>query len=210
VLAGLMLLAAAGQVWSAQAEAEERTRTGPLPRSSRVRLAGWTVAGAVALAPFAAAVVDPDAPTNPAFGATAERLSSAGSHRYAYWKIALETFADEPALGVGAGGFGTAWLAHREIDENVRDAHSLVLETAAELGVVGLALLALLVAGVVLALVRFGRGDPGLAAGPTAALAVWAAHAAIDWDWEMPALTLVAVACAGLLLSDAATRPRAG
>jgi hypothetical protein len=28
-------------------------------------------------------------------------------------------------------------------------------------------------------------------------------HACLDWDWEMPALTLVAVACAGALLSAA-------
>src|SRR3712207_7438409 len=42
---------------------------------------------------------------------------------------------------------------------------------------------------VVAALTRVARADPGLAAGPTAGLAVWAAHSAIDWDWEVPALT---------------------
>jgi hypothetical protein len=30
---------------------------------------------------------------------------------------------------------------------------------------------------------------------------VWAAHSAIDWDWEMPAVTLVAAVLAGHLLA---------
>ena len=45
------------------------------------------------------------------------------------------------------------------------------------------------------------RYDPGLAAGPIAGLTLWALHAAIDWDWEMPALTLAAVVLAGMLVS---------
>jgi hypothetical protein len=30
---------------------------------------------------------------------------------------------------------------------------------------------------------------------------VWTAHSAIDWDWEMPALTLVAALLAGIALA---------
>jgi hypothetical protein len=40
-----------------------------------------------------------------------------------------------------------------------------------------------------------------VAAGPAAALVAFALHAGIDWDWELPALTLVAMTLAGLLLS---------
>jgi len=39
-----------------------------------------------------------------------------------------------------------------------------------------------------------------LAAGPAAACLVWAVHAGVDWDWEMPALTGIAVLLAGVLL----------
>jgi O-antigen ligase len=156
----------------------------------------------MALAPFGAGLLDRNSePVNPAFGATAERLGSSGSHRYTYWRVALQAFADDPAIGLGAGGFQTAWLERRDIDESVRDAHSLPLETAAELGLLGLLLLALSAGGVVAAIRRLGRSDPALAAGPTAALAVWAAHASIDWDWEMPAVTLVAAVLAGVLLA---------
>jgi hypothetical protein len=50
------------------------------------------------------------------------------------------------------------------------------------------------------------RLDPAMAAGPAAALTAWAFHSAIDWDWEMPALTLVAVVLAGALLAGADVR----
>jgi hypothetical protein len=202
VVLGVMLAAAAGQAWSAQSESDATTRTGPLPGFGRLRTLAWVAAVLLALAPFAAGVLDRnEEPTNPAFGATAERLSSSGSHRYTYWRVALETFADDPAVGIGAGGFQAAWLERRDIDESVRDAHSLPLETAAELGVVGLLFLGMLVGGVIVAIRRVGLTDPALAAGPAAALAVWASHTAIDWDWEMPAVTLVAAVLAGVLLA---------
>jgi len=97
------------------------------------------------------------------------------------------------------------WLRERPFRESVRDAHSLYLETAAELGLVGLAALALLLGGVAAAARRAG---PAMA-GPVAALAAFALHTGVDWDWEMPALTLVALVLAALVL--AATSPeRAG
>jgi O-antigen ligase len=89
-----------------------------------------------------------------------------------------------------------------------REAHSLYLGTLAELGLTGFAALLAFMGGVAAALWRFWRDRPGLAAGPAAALALWAVHAGIDWDWEMPALTLVALAlaCAVLAWNGAATR----
>jgi O-antigen ligase len=134
-----------------------------------------------------------------------QRLASVQSNRYAYWRIAVEAFADQPLTGEGSGGFRTAWLREREFRESVRDAHSLYLETAAELGLVGLLALGLLVAGCALAAVRAGAA----AAGSVAALAAFALHAGIDWDWELPALTLVALALAASLM-EPSTRARAG
>ena len=44
-------------------------------------------------------------------------------------------------------------------------------------------------------------------AGAAAALAVYALHAGIDWDWEMPALTLLALVLAGALIAGASATP---
>jgi O-antigen ligase len=137
----------------------------------------------------------------PAAGETSARLGSVGSNRYEYWKVALKVAADHPIAGVGTSGFAVEWLKRRNIDDAVHDAHSLELETLAELGLVGFALLCALLISVALAARRVHRYDPGLAAGPIAGLTLWALHAAIDWDWEMPALTLAAVVLAGMLVS---------
>jgi hypothetical protein len=131
--------------------------------------------------------------------AGAQRLASVQSNRYAYWKVAAAGFAAHPLQGEGSGSFRLVWLRERDFLESVRDAHSLYLETAAELGLVGLVGLAALVGGCAVAAVRAGPALPGAAA----ALATYAVHAGIDWDWEMPALTLVALALAGRLIAAA-------
>ena len=138
---------------------------------------------------------------SPATGADPERLRSIESNRYRYWDVALQTFADHPLAGAGAGAFAVEWLKVPDRPDAASDAHSLYLETAAELGVVGLALLLLLLAGVAAAGVRLQRRDAGAAAGVVAALAAWAFHAGLDWDWEMPAVTLVALALAAALVA---------
>jgi len=184
-------------VLATRAERGMADRPLPLPR-----WAGWAALAAIAallVVPIAAAGGRQQAP--PATGATNERFASLGSNRYGYWRVAIDTGLDHPLEGIGASGFRVAWLQHRDVDENVRDAHSLELETFAELGLVGVALLAALLGGVALSARAAHRVDPVLAAGPAAALTAWAFHSAIDWDWEMPALTLVAVVLAGALLA---------
>jgi O-antigen ligase len=130
----------------------------------------------------------------PAQGADPSRLVSAQSNRYEYWRVAFSAFGDHPLNGGGSGSFRTVWLRERTIDETVRDAHSLYFETAAELGIVGLAALAVFLFGIV----SMARSSPG-AGGAIGALAVYAVHAGLDWDWEMPALTLVALTLAARL-----------
>jgi O-antigen ligase len=133
--------------------------------------------------------------------AGASRLTTLQSNRYAYWRVAMRAFAHEPLRGVGAGGWAVWWLRYRPFSESAQDAHSLPLQTLAELGIVGLALLAAFLAGVGLAARDAFRAHPALAAGPVAAFVVWLAHQPLDWDWQMPALTLFAIVLAGSLLA---------
>jgi len=129
------------------------------------------------------------------------RFTTLQSNRYAYWRVAFRAFRSEPIRGVGAGGWAVWWLRYRPFDESAQDAHSLPLQTLAELGLVGVALLLTFAGGVALAVVRALRANPAIAAGPAAALVVYAIHAPLDWDWEMPALTLVAIMLAGFTIA---------
>ena len=131
----------------------------------------------------------------------ASRYATLQSNRYAYWRVALHAFGDAPLRGVGAGGWAVYWLRLRPFDEGAQDAHSLYLQTAAELGLVGLVLLAAFLGGVGWAARDAMRVAPGLAAGPIAGFVTWAAHVSLDWDWQMPAVTLMAMVLAGTLLS---------
>ncbi len=68
---------------------------------------------------------------------TPNRLTAIASVRARYWKEALQIFDAHPALGVGAGGYSTARLRYRTETLNVRHAHGYIVQTMAELGVVG-------------------------------------------------------------------------
>jgi len=78
---------------------------------------------------------------------TPDRLTAVASVRARYWKEALEVFQANPALGAGAEGYATAHLRYRHETLTVTHAHGFVVQTLADLGVVGLVVsLALLLA----------------------------------------------------------------
>jgi peptidoglycan/LPS O-acetylase OafA/YrhL len=164
----------------------------------RAAVAGLAIA---VVLPFAAAVADREDGASETFGATTARLTDAGSNRAHYWGAALRRVADDPLVGGGAGSFEATWLRERTIDERVRNAHSLELETAAELGLVGLALLAAMLVAVALTARRALAFDPAPVVGAAAALATWLLGASLDWHWQIPAVTGIAAILAGLLLA---------
>lgn len=131
------------------------------------------------------------------FGASGERLTQLGSNRGEYWRVAVDQLGSRPFVGHGAGSFADAWLRERTIGENVVNAHSLWLETGAELGIAGLLLLLLAAAGTVVA----ARRSPATAA--VGAVAAYATVASVDWHWQIPALTGVAIVQLGVVLGSA-------
>jgi hypothetical protein len=143
----------------------------------------------------------------PAFGANARRLGSVESNRTAYWAVAFRTFAHHPLNGHGSASFQVDWARERKIKDPAKDAHSLYFETAGELGLVGLALLAALIYGVAACAVRAHRRLPELSAGWVAALCAWAVHAGLDWDWEMPGVALIGLLLAGALIAGGEGTP---
>jgi hypothetical protein len=138
--------------------------------------------------------------------ASASRFTSVSSRRFEYWRVGAAAFVENPVKGVGAGGYRVVWRKERHVNEGVQEVHSLVLEMATELGVVGLVLLALLLGGVAAAGRHALRAGAPVAAGACAACSAWLMHALIDWDLQLPAVTLPAVVLAGALLAASELR----
>jgi hypothetical protein len=139
---------------------------------------------------------------------TRRLLNASGNERSAYWQVAAGMVAREPLLGEGAGSYARWWTQERPSESGARNAHNLYLETLAELGPAGL----LLVAGalaVPFGALRRARGVPHVPAA-AAALGVFAAHAALDWDWQIPLLTLPAVWLGVALVLSAPATPATG
>jgi hypothetical protein len=202
-LAAICLLAAILSFWSARDERRREARTARLPLSRHAGLAA-TAAVVAGLSVFVAvAANEPQGATGGRPQAGAQRYTTLQSNRYAYWRVARKAFLAHPLKGVGSSGFRVEWLRRRPFVESVHDAHSLYLETAAELGLVGLAFLGTALGGVAVAARRGHRADAVLVAGPIAGLAMWAVHAGVDWDWEMPGVTIAVLVLAGLVLARA-------
>lgn len=191
-------------------------------RSNRIVGGGLVVVAVVAVAGFLASTGDPaewigqkvDQFRNegtPDLSADANRFSlNTGSQRLDLWEIALDDGAANPLLGDGGGGYQYSYLEDRDVAaQNARDAHSVELETLAELGLPGLVLLAMALAGAVIGALRARRLGPAAASLSAAALTVfayWLVHASIDWFWAYPAITapvfaLMGSACAPALLA---------
>jgi hypothetical protein len=114
------------------------------------------------------------------------------------WSVARQAAVANPVLGIGAGGFDRVWWRDRPVRRGAREAHSLYLETLAELGPLGVALLGTALAVPLVAAARARRAP--LVPAAAGAYTAYLVHAGVDWDWEVPAVTLAALACAGALL----------
>jgi hypothetical protein len=194
LLAAIMAVACWGQ-WVLQ---RRPMVSGPLRLP---RAAPWLAVGLICAGLAGAIVVGAKEHSTAALSRGTSRYTTLESNRYAYWRVAFKAFEAEPLHGVGAGGWAVWWLRYRPVDEGSTDAHSLPFQTLAELGAIGIALLASFVGGVILAAVRAMRARPALAAGPVAALVAYIVHAPLDWDWQMPALSLVAFVLAGMVIA---------
>jgi hypothetical protein len=118
-----------------------------------------------------------------------------GHERTAYWHVAVREAKANPVAGSGAGTFADWWLRDRPLPVSTREAHSLYLETTAELGPIGLALV--LSALALPAAIAIRRRQPVLAA----LLVAYAAGAAFDFHWELAGATAPAMLAAGTAVS---------
>ena len=198
-IALVVLLAIAAPAAFAAARAPRSDDT--LPWAGRLGRFAAAIVAAVVIGLVVGGLAEKPSAAELAAGAQAKRLTTVSSNRYEYWRIGLEAFGDHPLGGLGAGGFRVHWLKHRTIPDVVHDVHSLELEQAAELGIAGLLAFLALLAGAVMAGRDALRRHPRAATGAAAAALVWLLHASIDWDWQLPAVSMPAIALTAALVA---------
>jgi hypothetical protein len=185
---------------------------------SRTRTIAFSAGGVAALLAVAVAVGAYDLPdrvadqrrafvegnTPPGGQDLRTRLTEVGNNgRIDIWRVALREADAHPWRGGGAGTYQLDWERGRPAPPaKVVDAHSLYYEVRAELGWIGIALLFVVFAvplGVAVSRL-WGPGRHAHAAFLAAAAALLV-HAAVDWDWEMPALFVWFFGAAGAVIA---------
>jgi hypothetical protein len=213
----LLVATAVGVFWGLASWAVAAARAGSgglarsLPRLSAAALAAIAVIGAISAV---AAVGDPVGKVSDQYEAFTDltpatgtsRFTSGGGNRYDYWRIAWNQFTDNPLDGVGAGNFDRTYFLERRTKEDVRQAHSIELQTLGDVGLVGALLLGAFLISVFVGAWRRSRalrlGEPGigLAVAASGAFVVWLAQTSVDWLHLIPGLTGIALGAAAILL----------
>ena len=91
----------------------------------------------------------------------------------------------------------SGWRSGRST-RTIRNAHNLYLEVLAELGWVGLLILGATLVVPLTAVMR-ARSRPLMPAAVGVYVA-YLAHASVDWDWQVPALTILALAAGAVMI----------
>jgi hypothetical protein len=125
-------------------------------------------------------------------------------------QVGFRMFLASPLLGTGLGSFAAVFPRYSSDGGMLFFAHNEYAQLLAETGLAGATLTAGLVATLARRCVRFCRDAPIpyriLAAGPWAALAGGAIHAAFDWNLHLPANGLLACLVVGLAASSVPVR----
>ncbi|CAA9477890.1 MAG: hypothetical protein AVDCRST_MAG67-654, partial [uncultured Solirubrobacteraceae bacterium] len=131
-------------------------------------------------------------------------VSSNSGNRWVWWKEAAGAWSDRPVQGWGAGSFPVTHRMYREVELNVTQPHNMPLQFLAETGIVG----TLLVSGAIgfllfCALDRLRAMPRGrerdLGAGLFAGAIAWLVHGLVDWDWDIPGVTIPVLLFLGVL-----------
>jgi O-Antigen ligase len=136
-------------------------------------------------------------------------LSSSGSGRWQFWGAAVSEFRSHPLNGGGAGSWEAWWLQHGSIPAFSEFAHSLYLESLAELGIVGLLLIGAAVLAAVAGAVRSALWiESGEIAAAAACGIAFFVAAAYDWVWQLGGIAIVGLGMLGIALGALpSTRP---
>jgi O-antigen ligase len=138
-------------------------------------------------------------------------VSSNSGNRWVWWQEAAGAWSDRPIGGWGAGSFPVTHLMYRKVPLEVQQPHSVPLQFLAETGVVGAALGMGALGFLLLAALARVRG---MAAGRERDIAVallaggvaWLVHGFVDFDWDIPGVTVPALLFVGVLVATPVRR----
>lgn len=216
----VLAVAAAGAVAGTAFALVDRRLVVDARLQRRIGIGVATLLTAAAVAALAAFLVHERSPSawvsrtwtsfkNPNSGAgQATHFTALGSHRYDFWRVALDAGAAHPLGGVGSRGFYSTYLIHGRTSETPLRAHSLYLDAFAELGVPGLLLL-LAAVGILIVGAARNLSRPSAVAALGAAVYFFA-HAAVDWVWTVPVVGVPAFLLLGSACAPDAARPLPG
>lgn len=138
-------------------------------------------------------------------------ITTNSGNRWTWWSEAAGAWSDQPLQGWGAGSFPVLHREYRTNDLEVQQPHSVPMQLLAETGLTG----AILALGGMAALALMGiratrhapsspspQGDSGerlLRAALAAAICAWLFHGLYDWDFDIPGVTIPALAFMGVL-----------
>jgi hypothetical protein len=132
------------------------------------------------------------------------RVNLASPDRTGALHAALRLVSQHPLTGTGPGQADLRWKGHNHGSQLYTYVHNEYLQITAELGLVGLALLALLLVAITRLLWGARATSPGGAmatwAGVVAAAAAFAIHSGFDFVWHLPAIVLTVTLLVGLVL----------
>ncbi len=137
------------------------------------------------------------------------RANFASPDRTGALHAALRLVAQHPLTGTGPGHADLRWKGHDHGTQLFAYVHNEYLQVAAELGLVGLVLLAILLVAIARLLWRArATGRPGATwAGVVAAAAAFATHSGFDFVWHLPAIVLTVTLLVGAALPAPDTAP---
>jgi hypothetical protein len=143
---------------------------------------------------------------------TPGRVLEFGSSRPLYWHQGLDVGSHALLKGAGASGYGTARLRYTTDAAKSDQAHSYIIETFADLGLIGVAvMLALLIAWALAALRPLAfrnrwsaltdpqRVEREAMAALVITVVGFGIQSGLDWTWYFPGVAVPVLLCAGWL-----------
>jgi O-antigen ligase len=208
----LVLAGIAALLGLAYAFADQRVRVSERARiwTGRIVLALVCVLALTGVAGFFASVEHPVRATQDRWedfkdinsgASTSSHFGNLGSNRYDFWRVAWDEFERHPLAGIGAYGWGNAYLIHGESLETPHRSHSVEMDALSETGLPGFLLVVGAGAAMLIALARRARRSLA-AAGALGAAAYFTVHTGGDWVWTIPAVGLPAFVFAGIAVSE--------